>query len=262
MAYTETTTTSYGKRIGNSFKGIVTGFILFIVGTILLFWNEGNFVKTKKALNEGQSVVVEMNDPNKINSELNGKFVHATALATTNEILTDELFGVSEQAVALDRKVEYFQWVEKSKSESKDKVGGGKETKTTYTYERKWTDKPVNSTNFKDAAYQNKNTTLTTVESQKTLAKDVSFGAYKLPEFIITAIQGNTAVNMNLSDEKKKEWESAIQKKINNNSTSQSSYFHVDGNVAYIGQTPSDPKIGDVRVTIVKTEPNTISILC
>ena len=36
MAYTETKTTGWGERLGNSFKGIVTGFILIAVGTVLL----------------------------------------------------------------------------------------------------------------------------------------------------------------------------------------------------------------------------------
>src|SRR5690606_37932005 len=143
MAYTETTSTSYGKRLGDSLKGIITGFVLFIVETVVVFWNEGNFVKTKKAINEGQSVVVPVSDVNSVNPELNGKFIHASALADTRDTLTVDLFGVKELAVALDRKVEYYQWVEKSKTETKDKIGGGQEQKTTYTYQQEWTSNPV-----------------------------------------------------------------------------------------------------------------------
>jgi len=58
MAYKVRTTTSYGSRVGNSFKGVVTGFLMFIAGTIVLFWNEGNFVRTKKSLQEAEGVVV------------------------------------------------------------------------------------------------------------------------------------------------------------------------------------------------------------
>ena len=52
MAYTETTTTTYGQRVKKSFGGIGSGILLFIVGTILLWWNEGRAVKTTKMLNE------------------------------------------------------------------------------------------------------------------------------------------------------------------------------------------------------------------
>lgn len=41
MAYTETTTQSWGSRLGDSLKGIIVGIILFIVSFPLLFWNEG-----------------------------------------------------------------------------------------------------------------------------------------------------------------------------------------------------------------------------
>ena len=45
MAYQEVTTTGYGTRVGNSFKAIGSGFLLFIAGTALLWWNEGRAVQ-------------------------------------------------------------------------------------------------------------------------------------------------------------------------------------------------------------------------
>lgn len=62
MAYTETTTTTYGQRVKKSFGGIGSGILLFIVGTILLWWNEGRAVKTTKMLNEAAGVTVEMTE--------------------------------------------------------------------------------------------------------------------------------------------------------------------------------------------------------
>ena len=49
MAVTETETISWGSRLGSSFKGMLVGVALFIVGFPVLFWNEGNSVKTAKA---------------------------------------------------------------------------------------------------------------------------------------------------------------------------------------------------------------------
>lgn len=54
MAYQEVTRTGYGDRLKKALGGVVGGFVMFIGGTALLFWNEGNFVKTKKALDEAQ----------------------------------------------------------------------------------------------------------------------------------------------------------------------------------------------------------------
>ena len=82
MAYTETTRTSYGKRLGNSLGGIVTGFLLFIAGTVLIWWNEGRAVKTTKMLKEAQGQVVEMPDITKVDPAFEGLLVHAQGFAT------------------------------------------------------------------------------------------------------------------------------------------------------------------------------------
>ena len=49
MAYQETTRTSYGTRVGNSFKGILTGLLMLVGGTVLLWWNEGRSVRSNDA---------------------------------------------------------------------------------------------------------------------------------------------------------------------------------------------------------------------
>ena len=73
MAYQETTRTSYGQRVKSSFRGIGSGILLFIIGTCLLWWNEGRAVKTTKMLNEAQGVTVEMPDISKVDSQFEGK---------------------------------------------------------------------------------------------------------------------------------------------------------------------------------------------
>lgn len=112
MAYTEETTTSYGQRLRGALKGIGTGLLLFLAGTCLLFWNEGNFVKTRKTIQESEEVTVHVDNVDVADSSLNGKLIHATALADSKEVLTDGLFGVSEVAIALYRNGKEFSRVE------------------------------------------------------------------------------------------------------------------------------------------------------
>lgn len=107
MAYTETTTTTYGQRVKKSFGGIGSGILLFIVGTILLWWNEGRAVKTTKMLNEAAGVTVEMTDIGTIDPQFDGKLVHATGMTATIDSLIDSDFGVGVTAVKFNRKVEY-----------------------------------------------------------------------------------------------------------------------------------------------------------
>ena len=201
MAYQEKTTTSYGTRVGNSIKGIFTGFILIIGATILLWWNEGRAVKTADMLEDAQGACVEMPNPDKKSAEFEGELVCATAMANTDEVLTDKEFGISENAISLSRKVEYFQWVEHKEEKSEDKLGGKQETVTTYTYSQEWVSSPVNSGDFKDPAYQGKNYTWTTVEDQDIWAQNVTFGAYVLNESLIHSISSREALELNISQE-------------------------------------------------------------
>ena len=201
MAYTETTTTGYGTRVGNSFKAIGSGFLLFVLGTALLWWNEGRAVKTEKMLDEAGSKYVEMENPNKKDASLEGELICGTALATTEDSLTDADFGIGAKAIALRRTVEYYQWVEHSQTKKEDKLGGKEVSTTTYTYSKQWVSSPVQSSQFHDPAYQNKNMVLTTVEEADQYAENVSFGAYKLPESLIHSISSREGIDLALAED-------------------------------------------------------------
>ena len=116
MAYQEVTKTSYGSRLGNSLKGILVGLALFVAATVLLWWNEGRAVKTSKMLKAAETECVDVASVASLDPALEGKLIHATAVAKTDEILTDPTYGVSVNAIRLVRDVEYYQWVEHSKN--------------------------------------------------------------------------------------------------------------------------------------------------
>ena len=290
--YQEVTTRSYGQRIGSSFSGILVGIVLFLAGTALLWWNEGNFVKTRDALNEGQSVSQELGDINAVDPGANGKLVHAVGMADTQEVLRDSVFGVGERALKLERRVEFYQWTEQSRSETRQKLGGGEETITTYTYSKGWTWGPVNSQNFRspEARAANLNFQLLNVQSESIQAKQVNFGAYMLPDFLVSSIGGAQPLNVQLSPE--------VQDQLNRNVLQRqgqpmqpsgpagvmqqaasvwdnttpttptmptmptgAQMVHVQADTIYIGRSPAMPEVGDVRVTFRITPPAQVSIL-
>ena len=78
MSVTETTRISWGSRLGSSFKGILFGLVLFVAGFPFLFWNEGNAVKTAKAIDEGEGACVSLESNEKVDPEMEGKLVHLT----------------------------------------------------------------------------------------------------------------------------------------------------------------------------------------
>jgi hypothetical protein len=211
MAYQEVTTTGYGTRVGNSFKAIGTGFLMFIAGTALLWWNEGRAVKTEKMLDEAGSAYVEMENPDKKDASLEGELICGTALATTEDSLTDAQFGIGAKAISLRRTVEYYQWVEHEQSKSEDKLGGKQVTTTTYTYSKEWVSRPIESGQFKDPAYQNKNMVLTTIEPEEQYAENVSWGAYKLTESLIHSISSREGLDLAIAEDLLKQFDKSTQ---------------------------------------------------
>ena len=211
MAYQEVTTTGYGTRVGNSFKAIGSGIMLFLIGTAVLWWNEGRAVKTEKMLDEAGSAYVEMENPSKKDASLEGELICGTALATTEDSLSDAQFGIGAKAISLRRTVEYYQWVEHAEEKKEDKLGGKEVTTTTYTYSKEWVSRPVESAQFKDPAYQNKNMVLTTVEDQEQYAENVSWGAYKLNESLIHSISSREGLDLTIAEDLLKQFDKSTQ---------------------------------------------------
>ena len=180
MAVTETTTESWGSRLGSSIKGVIFGLALFVAGFPVLFWNEGNSVKTAKAIDEGEGACVSVESNAKVDAEYEGKLVHMTGKADTQDVLSDATFGVSATAIMLKREVEMYQWIEESRTTEKKKMGGSVEKTTTYTYKKDWSSHAISSGDFKEAGHDNPGVIEFPEEEQ--YAANVSFGAFRLSE--------------------------------------------------------------------------------
>ncbi|MCQ2288117.1 MAG: TMEM43 family protein [Muribaculaceae bacterium] len=259
MAYTTRTTNSYGSRVSNSFKNILTGIVVFIAGTALLWWNEGNFVKTQKMLEEAQGAAVHVESVAKVDPANEGQLIHACDKAITTDSLVDDKFGVSATAIKISRKVEYYQWVEHKKEERRDKVGGGEEVITTYTYSKEWVSSPTNSASFEDPEYRGiKNDVLMEVEDGSVYAQTVNFGGYKLSEDLIKSVGGDVALTVNTPEDFLKNLDKDLSRNSKNESADENGFnlVHVNSNVIYLGESANGNQIGDVRVTFTYVPSN------
>ena len=189
MAVTVTTHQSWGSRLGNSLKGILAGLVIFVLAFPVLFWNEGRTVHRAKALAEGESVCEE--SPETPDVALDGKLVHVTAEAVSDETLADDLFPVSVTGIRLRRVVEMYQWQEDSKSETKKNLGGSTDTVTTYTYHKRWLDRAEDSSDFQEAGHDNPPMPIDDAEVQ---ASAVRLGGFELSDAVVGGIGGEKAL--------------------------------------------------------------------
>ena len=157
------------KRIGNSFKGIAGGFILILIGIVLLWWNEGNNVKNIKTTAEMEKVVIDVKS-DKVNSKNDGKLIATNGELINEQELTDDDLGVTIKTPKMIRVVEVYQWDENSTTDD--------DGHTTYSYRKKWSDDLIDSGNFHDKNKKNPTTKL--FENKTYTSSDVKVGAFSL----------------------------------------------------------------------------------
>lgn len=177
---------SWGSRLMGSIKSVFSGFILFLGAFFLIWWNEGRAIKTTLGLEQGSENVVEANN-NKVDPDNSGKLVHLFGEVSTDELLKDNDFKFSVNALKLRRTVEMFQWVEKKETKKDKKVGGSEETKTKYSYEREWSNKLIDSDDF-DKRKKHRNPESLPFDEYRIQSNEAYIGEYEMPEFLLSGV--------------------------------------------------------------------------
>ena len=179
-SFTEKSSKSYGKRIGESFKGIASGGLLFLVGIGLLVFNEKNSVEVSKSLKEGENCVISVSSET-VDPANDQKLVHFTGRAVAESLLADEEFGVAvTNELRLIRSVEMYQWTEEVREETEEKIGGREETTRTYTYKKTWSPDLIDSSSFAHPEGHDNPADFLFGEKE-VLADEVFVGAFRIP---------------------------------------------------------------------------------
>lgn len=232
--FSETTHRSWLQRLGDSIKGVLFGLALIAGSGYLLFWNEGRAVTTANALNEGAGIVVSV--PNtKVDPANAGKLVHVSGATSANSAITDTDFGFEAKGLRLQRKVEMYQWKEERRTEKRQKLGGGEETVTRYIYSREWSDRAVNSSNFRNPSGHS-NPAMPAVRSRGFTPGDARLGAFAIDERIIGRLGDGETFDVPQSVAARARQRLGDRAQV------------VQGGI-YAGDNPDSPRVGDVRVT-------------
>src|SRR6185503_7940150 len=174
--------------------------------------------------------------------------------ATTDEVLRDPTFGVEKNALALERRVEMFQWVQKEERQERKKLGGGTETVTTYTYSTEWQSSPVDSASFEESSgHENPSFPF---EGETWRAADVRLGAYHLAPELAGDLDHQTAVPVG------EEQLAGVVPELREQLKAVNGGFYLAAdNAAAANGDASSPKVGDVRVRFRVVEPAEATIV-
>lgn len=245
-SYTQVTSRSWSSRLVGSLTGILVGVVLVVVAVGLLWWNEGRAVKRARALEEGASQVVSV-AADSVDVANEGRLVHLSGRAETDETLADPQFGVALQALKLRRAVQMYQWREHSHSETHEKLGGGSETVTTYTYDLGWESRPVDSDQFKKPD-GHANPPRMPYAQWSRVADTVSVGAFRLSRSLLEKLDDYRGVSLG-------------------EATSAGGDLRLPqgaqrtGDEIYVGESPGAPRVGDARIRFEAVYPQDVSLV-
>ena len=249
--FTSTTRTSYGSRIGSSFKGIAGGFVIFLIGFPVLVWNEGRSVKRARALNEGEKNVVAV-AADAVDPANEGSLVHFAGRAVTEAVLSDPLFGVTITGdLQLVRSAEMYQWVEEKVTQTKTNTGGSQTTTTTYKYKKEWSDSLEDSDSFEHPE-GHANPGDFTFPPESWCAEDVQVGAFAIPASRVAAIGSASDMYFPLTA-------TSVPDGVSTNSIRIPGGWYIPA-VAN-GGTPQSPQIGDERVKFGRVPQSDVSFV-
>lgn len=230
--FTETTSTSWLQRIINSFVGVVIGLVLIIAAIVAIFWNEGRAIDTARALAEGAGAVVSV-DAGKVDPANEGKLVHVMGAASAAAPLADPQFPVKASGLKLVRAVEMYQWRQEERSETRNKLGGGSETVTTYSYSREWSASRNDSEAFRHPeGHANPAMAFTRREF---VAADAKLGAFALPPDLLGKLGDGARTD--------------VDPAVLAGRPAQSPPQQVVDGALYIGANPGAPQVGDLKLS-------------
>jgi hypothetical protein len=191
--FTEVTSRSWISRIGQSIVGVLIGLVMVIAAIVVLFWNEGRAIQTARSLAEGAGLVVDV-DSARVDPGNEGKLVHISGDLTAPGRLSDAEFGVTAKGLRLVRAVEMYQWKEETKTETHQKLGGGEEDVTTYTYHRVWSDTRHDSSRFRHPdGHENPTMRYHRVD---VIARDATLGAFHPGEQVLRLLPADERLSV------------------------------------------------------------------
>ena len=213
--------------------GLLFGVVMFFGSFVLLWWNEGNAVKQFHTIGDLDKNTVEAS-PAQVDPNHEGLPVYLSAEAKTDEELRDTKFDVGKVALRFRRTAEMYQWEEDEKKDSdSDRVS--------YSYSMVWSASPISSNGFNDQS--KKNPATMPFHSENWTAADVDLGsAFKLAKFLIEDLNEFEMVSA-----------SGSQPDV--------AGIKPNGDGFYLGENPSSPVIGDMRISFSAVPPGIVSLI-
>ncbi|CAO1442897.1 unnamed protein product [Diamesa hyperborea] len=214
----------------NAWLTATIGIILSIVGSAVLYLNEGRAYKVNIALTEALKETISIipdyyqRDVSAKSVNYEGKLIHVVNLLSVGEPLTDHVYNIQVQAVKLKKIVEMYQWHEDS-TENK-LITADEQSTRNYFYFKEWSGKPIDSRSFYLPGHTNPKTF--PAQTQTLVAEHAFLGNFELSEDVKDLIK--TFID------------------ITSDTRPDDSYIKMHSGIYYHTDDLFDLKVGDIRI--------------
>lgn len=261
-----------GMTVGRLIK-IVVGrprdyFIRFLLlGSLsLLGSNELFDIQAKERLNEVRLAAVEVS-VDEVQQYTDQQLVHVRGTVRTSDVLDDPTFGLSiENAIHLQRRVEMYQWEERSQKELSQ---AGSTSRTTYSYRTVWSENLINSGNFNRSTAPGHNPRSMPFSGRNVSASNIELSSLKVDPSIMAQISDYQPLSLSpdmFNLPKEEHFFLLLGQHMTRLSIIPETHNilqkgWVTGNTIYIGRNPSSPQVGDVRIRFQIVPVGDVSII-
>ena len=228
------------RKRTNPFVAALFGIFLVPASVCLHAWNEYRTIHRTRGLEEAAEIVQSIPDPERVESGWDGKLVHLTGDALTDETLRDPVFGVEENGITLRRRVHMYQW-----EEDKDTDDGH----TTYSYDKVWREGRIDSGSFDRSGHDNPQPHFPAW--QKTAA-NVMVGQYEVSDTLKKQKNDEGPVSIELE---------SVKQGVGGEDASKLSAREGGLYFSQTGNDPSDPQIGDLKISFLLVPNGPVSLM-
>ncbi|CAK57641.1 unnamed protein product (macronuclear) [Paramecium tetraurelia] len=222
---------------------ICFGFGMIVAAFPCLWFNERRMAISETRLLAGRRACKSVNAA-EVDPRMEDQLIHVKGKLTTNDLIIDPQFRLElGNCVKLRRKVETYQWVQKSREE-----GSKKNKRTVYYYESEWSSKIEGSY----PNHENRREDLT-VQEQELTAENVYIGAYKLTDYLKSKAVDYVQVD-SISQQQCEAAKVAFQSRTQQ-------YIFFDGRYIQFRKSENSQSIGDQRVLFEKVPCNYAAIV-
>lgn len=241
----ESHTHGFLERVKASCAGMVVGVLAVLGALLLLLANERRATSRDRILDEGERIVAPA-PSSPIQPALEGRLIHVSGLASTDETLQDAELGVAERALRLRRRVEMYQWTETEDAATTRHHADGSVTRTrSWSYVKGWKPHVVDASAFKRPD-GHQNPASMPLPSISLAATQSTLGAHRLSRSLLEAITTFERVPVTTLDP----LPAALR---------QRSRLHEGA--LYVGNDPDSPAVGDARAVVEVVRPLRVSVV-